>query len=187
MFAGAIPCASAQNTDVCLVDIALIFKNDATFNQKMEQLKQEAERFRLELQSKAQRLQGMSEQLKNYAPDSAEYKQGESQLAQESANLEVQRRSTTRDFVQREATLHFDTYVAITKMIATYCEERGIRLVLQYNSAEMKADDPETIMQKVNSNVIFRAAHKDITPEIIQRMKAAAPQVGNQPNNNMQR
>ena len=108
-------CSAQAQQDICVVDIAEVFKNHNGFNQQLELLKQEAETFKFELQQRAQELQSKSEQLKTFEPGSPEYKHLESELAQSSANLEVDRRSKTREFVSREARMHFDTYVQVSR------------------------------------------------------------------------
>ncbi len=180
------PSIQAQQ-DICVVDIAQVFKNHNQFNRQLEGLKQEAEQFKFTLQQKAQQLRTKSERLKDFSPGSDEFKQLETELAQESANLEVDQRSKTRDFMQLEAKLHFDTYVHVTKLIAGYCEQNDIRLALRYDSTQMSPDDPNTIMQRVNDHVIFHQPQRDITQTIIQLANQESPATGNRPSDTQNR
>ena len=127
-----------------------------------------------------------SEILNQYEPGSAEFNQAETQLAQESAAIEVKQRNVMRDLMQREAELHYQTYLEVTNVISQYCQEQGIQLVLRYNSQQMEPSNPQAIMQKVNGNVVFHRNHKDITNMIIQRV-AQASGTANRGQNSTQR
>lgn len=175
-----VPVASAQQA-VCVVDVAEVFKNHAEFNRQIENLKQQAEQFKFELQRKGEQLQARSDGLKDFNVGSPEFKQLESELAQASAALEVERRTRTREFVQFEAQLHFDTYVQVTQLISQICEQRGYRLALRYDSLATDPTNPESIMQRVNEYVIFHQPQYDITAEIIQSLNATAPRTSNAP------
>lgn len=166
---------------VCVVDVAEVFKNHAGFNQQIENLKQQAEQFKFSLQRQGEQLQARSAQLKDFQIGSPEYKQLESELAQASASLEVERRSKTREFVQLEAQLHFDSYVQVTQLIAQLCEQRGYRLALRYDSQATDPANPDSIMQRVNEYVIFHQPQHDITEEIIRSLNASVPQTSNAP------
>ncbi len=166
---------------VCVVDVAEVFKNHAGFNQQIENLKQQAEQFKFELQRQGEQLQARGDHLKDFQIGSPEFKQLESELAQASASLEVERRAKTREFVQFEAQLHFDTYVQVTQLISQLCEQRGYRCALRYDSLSTDANNPESIMQRVNEYVIFHQPQIDITAEIIKSLNASVPQTGNAP------
>ncbi len=174
VFIGSV---SAQQ-QVCVVDIAEIFRNHTGFNQQIESLKQAAEQYKTDLERRGNELRARSEKLRDYQIGSAEYKQLEAELAQASANLDVERRAKTRDFVQFEAKLHFDTYVEVTRAIAETCEKRGYRLAIRYDGSKTDATRPEAIMQRVNENVIFHMPQYDITGEIVSLLAASAPRTG---------
>ncbi len=182
--AGSIGCLvttqlSAQ-TSVCVVDVAKVFESHPGFKAELENLKQQAEQYKFELQQRAQQLQARSEELKNYKVGSPEYKQLESELATASANLEVDRRNKTREFVETEAQLHFNTYLNVTEVIGSLCEQRGYRMALRFNSTQMSADDPASIMQTVNEYVIFHQPRVDITQDVIQTI-ASKSQMSSRP------
>ena len=166
---GLTPSAQAQ-TRVALVDIGAIFKNHPTFSKSLAELKTQADQFQAETQKLQMDFVKKAEQLEFYEKDSQEYRELESKLARESAALEVERRGKMRDLLAREARLHYDTYREIKKFIGDYCQEQGIQLVMRYNSQPMLPDNPSTIMQKVNGNVVYYRDGKDITSIIIERI-----------------
>lgn len=163
---------------VCVVDVAEVFRNHGGFNQSIENLKQQAEQYKIQLQQQGEMLRSRSEQLKELEIGSPEYKQLESDLAQSSAQLEVERRTKTREFVQYEAQLHYDTYLQVTQVIASICEQRGYRLAMRIDGTAIDPSNPDSIMQHVNENVIFHSPMHNITQEVIQGIQAQAGRTG---------
>lgn len=175
------------HAQVCVVDVAKVFESDPQFNASLENLKQQAEAYKVSLQQAAEQLRVKSEQLQNYEIGSPEYNELESALATESATLDVQRRNKTREFVQLEAKLHFDTYVRVTTAINDYCEQNGYRVALRFNNFEVDPSNPQSIMQRVNEYVVFHQPRIDITQTIIAGVGGAAAQTGNLENQNPNR
>lgn len=166
---GMVSSAQAQ-TNVAIVDIGLIFKNHPEFTQRLEQLKRQADEFKATAQQTQQQFIQRAEVLNNYEKDSQEYRDIEAKLAKESAELEVTHRAKMRDMLTAEAELHHRTYNEVKQFVSQYCDERGIKLVLRYNSEAMSEDNPRTIMQQVNGFVVYSRNDKDITTAIIQRI-----------------
>lgn len=160
-------------TKVAICDVGMIFKNHPQFSQNLAALKQEADQFKANAASIQQELKQKAEVLQQYEPGSVEFNQAESKLAQESAAIEVEQRDTMRKLMQREAQLHYDTYMEVNNIIAQYCQEQGIQLVLRFNSEEEEADNPQAIMQKVNGSVVYHRNQNNITATIIQRIVQA--------------
>lgn len=176
---------SAQ-TRVALVDIGLVFKNHPEFSSRLEQLRQEADQFRTSAQQTQQQLLEKAEALKQHEPGSDDFSSLESQLAKESASIEVQQRDTMRKMMNAEAQLHYDTYVEVRNVLTQFCEQNGIELVIRYNSQEMVKNDPASVMQRVNGSIVYFEPHKDITQAIIQRI-AESNGTASSPNPNINR
>jgi len=157
---------SAQSK-VAIVDVGLVFKNHPSFSQDLEALKSEADGFKEETRQMQAKLMEKAGVLKNYQPDSAEFRDAETSLAQESAALEVQQRNKLRALMEREAKLHHDTYKQIKSAITVYCEQRSIQLVIRHDSTQMDPNQPGTIMQKVNSKIVFHRPNNEITQQIV--------------------
>ena len=165
--------------DICIVDVSRIFESHQGFNAQLEGLKQAAEQYKVRLQDLGQQLRAKSERLQDFSPSSEEYRQLENELASTSANLEVERRAKTREFVQLEARLHFDTYVEISRLIAQLCEQNGFRLAMRFDSTPMTLDDPQSIPQRINGSIVYFQPQKDITDSVIRMVnQAGQAQVG---------
>ena len=161
---------STAQTKVAIVDIGMIFKSHPEFTQRLAALKQEADQFQTTALQQQQKLVQQAEILKQYVLGSPEYKTTETQLAQQSAAMEVDQRDKMRILMKREAQLHYSTYTEINQLVSQYCEASGIQLVLRYNSQEMDPKVPSTVMQRVNGSVIYYNPGNDITQPIIARI-----------------
>lgn len=169
---------SAQS-NVSLVDVGKVFEAHPVFSTELQKLKAEAEHFKNQSVQLREQMVAKSERLKMLTPGSEEFKRGETELAEELARLEVEQRDTMRKLMQREAQLHYDTYQQVNQLIGQYCAEKGIRLVLRHNDQELDVDNPNSVMQYVNSNVVYYAPGRDITADIIQRLSGTARLPGN--------
>jgi len=173
ILSAVVTSADAQ-TKVAIVDIGLVFKNHPRFTAGLAELKSAADTFQAESQNQRQQLLLKADQLNQYTKESVEYQDLEASLAKESATLEVDQRAKMRDLLRDEALLHFNTYVEVSEFISQYCQEYGIQLVLRFNSETMEAKNPQSIMQRVNGNVVHYSQTADITQPIIQRVAQAA-------------
>lgn len=169
--------AEAQSS-VAIVDIGMVFKAHPTFPRELETLRAEADQFQknaVQLQqqmvAKSEKLQ---EKLQMWTPDSEEYRNSETQLAQELATLEVQQRSEMRSLMVREAQLHFQTYQQVKKVVNDYCAAKNIRLVLRHTDQKLNVDNPKSVMADVNKNLVFYTPEIDITNEIIRQIGGVA-------------
>ena len=174
----SLPNASWGQTNVCVVDIAKVFKSHKGFTDQMALLTQEAQTLQARLQETRNQLVKLNEQLVGLKAGSEEYKKLENQIAHASANFEIERRNNTRALMVREAKLHFDTYVEITQYVANYAQAQNIRMVLRHNSEEVDRSKPDSIMRRVNSNIVLMDDHRDITDAIISRLRTAQANTG---------
>ncbi|MEL7496811.1 MAG: OmpH family outer membrane protein [Planctomycetota bacterium] len=165
--------AMAQ-TKVAIVDIGKVFKNHPVFSQQLESLKQQADQFKSASIKAQQDLVVKAEGLKRFKAGTPDYIAAEAKLAQESAAMEVEQRNKMRDMMLSEAKLHYDTYQQVAQLIDQYCDTQQIQLVLRYNSEAMDANNPSSVMLRVNSSVIYHNPNNDITDLIIGQLMGQA-------------
>ena len=165
--------AEAQSS-VAIVDIGMVFKAHPTFPRELETLRTEADQFQKNAVQLQQQMVAKSEKLQMWTPDSEDYRNFETQLAQELATLEVQQRSEMRSLMVREAQLHFQTYQQVKKVVNDYCAAKNIRLVLRHTDQKLNVDNPKSVMADVNKNLVFYTPEIDITNEIIRQIGGVA-------------
>lgn len=164
-FPGFCPQVAAQ-PGVVIVDIKALFKAHPLFNQQLEMLRQSAETHQAESIAAQQQLSRKAELLNQYDRQSIEFREAEATLAREGAAMEVELRNKMFNLVKAEAKLHYDTYQQINQIVAEYCQQQELSLVLRHSPIEMSPSNPESVMQGVNSPIIFCRPSRDITDEI---------------------
>ncbi len=150
-----------------IIDIRAVFQQHEAFNQQLDLLRKQAEQFQAEAQQAEQRLIQQSESLRQYAPSSQEFRNGESQLAQQAAVLEVSQRNKMQEMMRAEARLHFDAYQQVRAVVTEQCEQRGVNLVLRFRNDPMDPQNAESVMQRVNSSVVFFRSDLDLTASVV--------------------
>lgn len=162
---GAASSLSAQG--VAIVDVAAVFKAHQQFTQELDSIRNKAETLRSNAMQAQQEFALKAERLKQLEPTSQEFREAEANLAKEAALLDNNQKDQVRQLMQAEAKLHYDVYQQVNQLIASYCENQSITLVLRYANDSLDESNPESIMQKVNSSIIFHQPGQDITPQII--------------------
>ena len=158
-------------TNVGLIDMGLVFESHPIFKVQLQQLKQEADALQNTVLQQRQMLAKEGESLSLlFTQGTSEFKQKEKELAFKAAQLEIDAKDKMRDLMTTEARLHFEVYTDVNRVVEEYSQQFGIRLVLRFNSNAAKADNPESIMQQVNSAVVFYKPENDITAAVIQRV-----------------
>lgn len=164
--------ASAQTTvsNVAVVDVAAVFKADQQFNGKLEAMKEEVEVFQADLQREQQAIANRAERLNQYDPGSVEYKNLEVQLTNESAKLTVIRNQKNREFLEREASLYYETYLRVQQELNAMANEMGVTLILRVDNKEPDVSNRQSVLQTVNRNVVYQRGDRDITAKLVDRI-----------------
>ena len=173
----SINAANAQ-TKVAIVDVGAIFKQHTSFAKQLEALKAQADGFKAEALRAQQALSESAQVLQEFQPDTDDFRARQTELAQKAAALQVEQNSLMQKLMEKEAMLHFETYQQVNALISQYCDDRGIQLVLRYNNQEMDLAQPGSVMQRVNSSVIYHNPDYDITQAIVGQLSVAAKDAG---------
>ena len=169
--------ASAQ-TKVAIVDVGAIFKQHTSFAAALEALKNQADGFKAEALEAQQSLAQRAKVLQTLLPDSDDFRAKQTELAQKAAALQVEQNGVMQKLMEKEAMLHHETYQQVNELISKYCDARGIQLVLRYSNQEMDLAKPGSVMQRVNSSVVYHNPNYDITQAIVGQLSVAAKDAG---------
>ncbi len=169
----SINAANAQ-TKVAIVDVGAIFKLHPSFAGQLEALKGQADGFKADALKDQQALAQSAQALQQFKPDSDDFRIKQTELAQKAAALQVEQNGLMQKLMEKEAMLHFETYQQVNALISQYCDDRGIQLVLRYNNQEMDMAQPGSVMQRVNSSVIYHDPNNDITQAIVGQLSKVA-------------
>jgi Skp family chaperone for outer membrane proteins len=163
--------ANAQSVSVALVDVSFLFKNHPRFQHELETMKTEVEQREGELRASRDQLNTIRQEQTKFQPGSPEYKQYDQQLATKTADLQARAALLRKEFLQREASIYHRAYNEITTEIKTFCEPRGIFLVLQFSGDTIDVNDPQSVMKELNKPVVYYHGGIDITPAIKQALE----------------
>jgi len=162
-------------TLVAVVDIARLFEAHPAFQAKRNALEKEAQDANQELEGKRKGLTQRNQQLTELNSASPDYRQLESDIAREVADLQVQARQVKKDLLQREALQYFTSYSEILAAVDRIAQRHGIALVLRFDSRTMHPDDPQSVMQGMNREVVLQR-NLDITDMVLAELQTALAQ-----------
>jgi Skp family chaperone for outer membrane proteins len=175
--AGAMPAAhghAASAGGVAIIDLPYILKNHGGFNQRVEELRHEAEGVENDFKAKRDAVQKLMVQLDDLQRGSTDFKKLEEDITKRQANLSVEINIMKKKFQEAEAKIYYEAYQQILNEVKYYAEANRINLVLKFNGDEANKDNPEEIMREMQKMVLYYNHAIDITPIILEKMKGTA-------------
>ena len=176
MWAGRMESATAQ-VSLVAIDMGAVFESHPLFVTQLEGLKQEIRQFEEDQTRQREALSAKFQLLRGQDANSEAYRQGEAEIASQSANLDVQKRLRAKEFAQKEAKIYYQIYTDVSSKVANYCQHHGISTVIHYNSRPMDLQNPQTIMERMGSNVVYARPDWEITQTIKDLCQANAAAV----------
>lgn len=160
--------------NIAMVDIEYIFKNHLRFKQEMSVLRSEASAVEQWAQREQETIKSLAEQLKDHQPGTATYNQLDDALVKRQKDFEAEIIKKRKDFLLREAKLHYATYQEIVNEIQYLAAANGIAVVLRFNGHQVDANSPDDILRYINQLIVYQAPELDLTPLVLQRLNARA-------------
>ncbi|MGQ9564718.1 MAG: OmpH family outer membrane protein [Thermogutta sp.] len=171
----AVPVRSpALVRNIAMVDIEYIFKNHLRFKQEMSVLRSEATAVEQWAQREQESIKSLAEQLKDHQPGTPTYNQLDDALVKRQKDFEAEIIKKRKDFLLREAKLHYATYQEIVNEIQYLATANGIAVVLRFNGQQVDANSPDDILRYINQLIVYQAPELDLTPLVLQRLNARA-------------
>ncbi len=171
--------ASAQQNQqgrICVLDVAKVFKENASFQNQMEGIKSEAAKLKNTVEAQFADLQKQAEQLEQYKSDSTERRELERQLVQKQADLQTRARQQEADLLTREARIYLQTYRQMEQVVAGVCESSNIALVLRFESTPINEEDRADVIKGVNRQIVYQKPGDDMTDFVIKSMASGTAQ-----------
>ncbi len=129
-------------------------------------------------------IQKLMERLKDYKPGTEDFKKLEEVIAQKQADFSVKAQIQKREFQDREAALYYKTLQEINEAVKYFAEQKGIGLVMKFNSEPMDPSDRDSVMRELNKPVMFQSGI-NITDIILAELnRGATPVPGSNKNSN---
>jgi len=140
----------------------------------LDDIKGEIEKYDNEIRVKRQNLQKQAEGLRELKTSSIEYRQLESRIANEEADLKVEMSLKRRDILLREAEIYYDAYQEVVQHVSEFAGRYNIGLVLAFDSTKIDSSKRESVLKGVNRVVVYQR-QLNITTNILERLNSGVP------------
>src|SRR5262249_32385352 len=94
----------------------------------------------------------------------------EKELVQRAAEFESFRREKSRDFLKKESQIYSQIYREVEDIVRQYAEHFKYTLVIRFNREDPDTDNPQTVLQNMNRQVVYYRETDDITKKILDRL-----------------
>ncbi|MBI2824232.1 MAG: OmpH family outer membrane protein [Planctomycetia bacterium] len=161
--------------NVAIIDLAYILKKHAGFQQRMEELRHEAETVENEIKGKRDAIQKLAQRLDDYTKGSPDYKNLEEDITKRQADLGVDFNIAKKKFQEAEARVYYEAYQQVLAEVRKHAEATGISLVMKFDGDEANKDNPDDVRRDLYKLVLYYNQAIDITPVILDRLKGQVP------------
>jgi Skp family chaperone for outer membrane proteins len=172
-------------SNIALVDIGKVFKEHPRFTPTMNAMKKEVEAAEADLNRMKDEIRRLGDQLQDSGlkRGSPEYRNLEETIARKQADMNVKVAMQRNAFLQQEAKNYYNVYLEIEQELASYCQSRGIDMVLRFSDEKANPDEPQTVLSSIQKPVVWYNRNKgiDITADIINILKSRAGVPASQP------
>ena len=172
---------------VGLIDMAHVFKNYKKFEVLREDLKLEIS----DSEQKAKDMQGalveLQNKMKGLMEGSKEYTKTEQEIVKLAAEFESFRRSASREFLKKESQIYLMVYNETSDAVKKYADFYKYTLVIRFNREDLDTENPQTLLQGMNRQVVYHRGEDDITLSVLKYLNnkylpgAGVPSGGDKP------
>jgi len=162
------------HSNIAVIDLKQVFEGHTRFQAMRDQLMRDVEGAEGTVKARQEELRGMVEQLRDFRPGTPEYKKMEADVANRQADLKVDISIQKKDFMEREAKIHYHVYQEVLQEIKHFAAQRGLTLVMRVNTDQVKNENPQQILQELNKPVVFFSKTIDITYPILTTLNQRA-------------
>ncbi|MBS0204677.1 MAG: OmpH family outer membrane protein [Planctomycetes bacterium] len=167
---GARTAAPAQANlphKVGLIDMAHVFKNYTKFTMMREELKAEIQVSEEKAKAMQAELADMQNALKKVMEGSKEYSKIEQEIVKKAAEFEGFRRTASREFLKKESQIYLQVYTETSKAVEKYADHFKYTLIIRFNREELDTENPQTLLQGMNRQVVYHHDEDDITVPVL--------------------
>jgi Skp family chaperone for outer membrane proteins len=155
---------------VVVLDVARVFKDNATFNKKIEAIQARAKTLKTEVETRQQQLQASARDIsEKFEATSPDRKTAEAELEQQMTSLRTYARQSEAELMSEEAKVYYETYQTMHRIVSSAAAANNIALVLRFDSSECDPTNRGDVIKMVNRAVIYQA-NSDITNWVIGEM-----------------
>jgi outer membrane protein len=153
---------------VAVIDVGKVFKEYSKYKSLADTLKADIEAKENELKSMEQAMRGKAESIKSIKAQ-ADRDRIEKEIADLKFSFEKKRQTYRSDLMRREADMYTTIYKELTDMLAAYCKENSIHMVLRLQE---DGEDPQAVLQTINRQVVYCHPNLDLTTVMVQGLNS---------------
>ncbi|MGC3969042.1 MAG: OmpH family outer membrane protein [Pirellulales bacterium] len=154
---------------VAILDLPYLFRNHQRFKQMDDVLKQEIGAAEQQFLGEQKALKDEAQRLGNgdFKPSSPEFKAAEESLAKKDADISLRVNIMRKNFAEKKAKNYFEVYQEVMAYVNYHARQSGVVLVLNFNGDPIDGSNPQSVIQGLNSTVLYKHPGVDITPVIL--------------------
>lgn len=165
--------AAGETFPVAILRLDKVLKDNVELQRRLAPLKAEAVELEKTIEIRKSELETTESKLARSQPGTSEFenlRRQSGRLRTELAMYVQHEVSPKRQkLAEREGQELYAVYQELEKVVADYCKERGIRLVLRHQEPPAGEPNLQTIMNALNRGVVY-ADNLDITADIEKRL-----------------
>lgn len=174
----AQPAATGQGlqpgpANIAVIDIAAIYKNHTRFTQMMNEIKTDMEAADAAMKKEREALKGMAESLDQFRSGTPDYKRLEEEIARRQSNLATQVQLQKKEFLLREARVHYTVYQEVMQEVDYFAASHGIAMVFRFNSEPVDVEKPDEVLRYINKPIVWTPQGCNITQYVLERVNRA--------------
>jgi Skp family chaperone for outer membrane proteins len=169
--------APAPRGGTALVDMSVITKHAARFNQAMEQLKAEYTAKAEELRKEGERGNQLTEKLRAMPSGSPERKQLEQDILKMRADFELNGKRVTDRIRDSETQIILGLIQDLRGEMERYARANNVKLILRHDPTPPELTDPRMILQEIHKPIVYQRG-SDVTPAILEALNRRGPAAG---------
>jgi Skp family chaperone for outer membrane proteins len=163
-----------SGTSVAVIDLSEVFQGHPRLKLQLEEMKKQIDAYEAVMRQEKTKIDTLGEQLKTLKPGTPDYTEKEKAYASLQANLQVQVRQKSREFLEQEAQIRYQAYQEIQQHVTTFCQKYGIQLVIRFSRQEIDPTKPQDVQMGLNRPIIYQNS-LDITTHIMQSLGGPSP------------
>jgi Skp family chaperone for outer membrane proteins len=162
----------SRSFPVAVLNLDVLFKEEAQVVKALEELKQEAAEIDEKVKLRQSELEAVENDLRKAQPGSQEQRRLQQEFLKLRGELQQYINRERGNVQLKEAKIYLAAYRSIEGVVKEYCKEKGIKLVIRQQTTSLDEDQPgQEILKALGRAVIFEDG-LDITADIQKRLKA---------------
>ena len=166
-----VEAAPAQNFPVGFVDVQKVFADYKKAKELQDQLAKDFEQAQNAQRLQREKVSALKEGLDIYVPGTKEYLDQVKKIRLAEVEIELNEQVVKLDLQVRWAESLRKIYAEIQREVKAAAEEKGLKLVLRYQAADIKARTKDDVMNNILVRpVLYFDPTADLTNELLARL-----------------